>query len=96
LLNRGNKVIGICEISTGTVSGTLVDPRVVFATALKTNATGIILAHNHPSGNLKPSRADELLTDKLRKAGELLDVVVLDHIIVTTEGFYSFADEGYL
>jgi len=96
LLNRANKVLGICEISTGSVSGTLVEPRLVFAAAVKANASGIILAHNHPSGNLKPSRADELLTEKLRKGGELLDIVVLDHLIVTTEGFYSFADEGHL
>lgn len=96
LLNRSNKVLGIAEISLGGVSGTLADPKVIFATALKACASSIILAHNHPSGNLKPSSADIDLTNKLKAGGLLLDITVFDHIIVTSEGYYSFADEGIM
>lgn len=96
LLNRNNKVLGIYEASTGGVSGTIADAKLIFTAALKANASGIILSHNHPSGNLKPSQADIHLTNKLKEAGKLLDIQVLDHIIVTTEGYYSFADEGVL
>lgn len=94
LLNRGNKVLGIFEVSTGGIAGTIADPKLIFGTALKGGASSIILAHNHPSGNLKPSQADINLTRKIKNGGELLDVAVLDHLIVTAEGFYSFADEG--
>ncbi|HQT24752.1 MAG: DNA repair protein [Sphingobacteriales bacterium 17-39-43] len=96
LLNRANKVLGIAEISLGGVSGTLADPKVIFATALKACASSIILAHNHPSGNLKPSTSDIDLTNKLKAGGLLLDITVFDHIIVTSEGYYSFADEGIM
>jgi DNA repair protein RadC len=96
LLNKANKVLGVYQVSTGGISGTVADPRVVFAAALKANACAIIISHNHPSGNLKPSRQDEDLTLKMKHAGEFLDIKVLDHIIVTSEAYYSFADEGIL
>lgn len=96
LLNRANKVLGIYEVSTGGVSGTVADPKLVFAAAINANASAMILSHNHPSGQLKPSQADISLTKKLTAGGRLLEIPVLDHIIVTSEGFYSFADEGAL
>lgn len=96
LLNKNNKVLGLYEISTGGISGTVVDVRLIFASALKANASGIIMAHNHPSGNLTASQADRDITKKVIAAGKLLDIPVLDHLIVTTEGYYSFADEGSL
>ncbi len=96
LLNKGNKVLGIYEISTGGISGTVVDVRLIFAAALKANASGIIMAHNHPSGTLIASQADNEITRKVVQAGKLLDIPVLDHLIITSEGYYSFADEGSL
>ena len=96
LMNRANRVLGIYELSTGGVSGTVADIKLVFMAALKSNACSLIISHNHPSGNLKPSRADEDLTNKIKAAGKLLDIQVLDHVIVTTEGYFSFADEGLL
>ena len=96
LLSRANRVLGIYEVSTGGVSGTVADPKLVFAAAIKSNASGILLSHNHPSGNLKPSEADLALTRKLKEGGKFLEVPVLDHIILTSEGYYSFADEGVL
>ena len=96
LLNRANKVLGIYEISTGGISSTVADPKVVFMAALKAAACNIILAHNHPSGNLKPSRADIELTSKIKEGGRLLDITVLDHLIISNEGYYSFADEGLM
>lgn len=96
LLNRSNQVLGIFHLSTGGTSGTIVDPKQVFAVALKTNASGIILAHNHPSGSLCPSDADDKITQKLYKAGKLLDIEVLDHLIITREGYYSYAESGRL
>ncbi|HEX5152795.1 MAG TPA: JAB domain-containing protein [Parafilimonas sp.] len=96
-LNRNNKVLGIFEVSTGGVSGTVADPKVIFAAALKMNACNIILCHNHPSGSLKPSMADEQLTQKIKEAGKYLDLPVIDHLIITAEdGYFSFADEGLL
>lgn len=97
LLNNSNKVKGIYEISSGGITGTLVDIRILFAVVLKSLTTAIILAHNHPSGNLKPSHADIALTSKIKKASELLDIKLLDHVIITPDGaFYSFADENIL
>jgi DNA repair protein RadC len=96
LLNRANKVIGLYEVSTGTTTHTVADPRLIFVAAIKANACAIILSHNHPSGNLKPSQADMDLTKKLKEAGKFLEVSVLDHIIITSEAYYSFADEGLL
>src|SRR3954468_8339347 len=95
-LNRANKVLGIYDVSTGGISGTVADPRVIFVAALKSNCCSILLSHNHPSGNLKPSRQDEELTQKIKQGGQLLDIKVLDHIIITSEYYFSFADEGLL
>jgi DNA repair protein RadC len=96
LLNRANKVLGIFDVSTGGSTGTVADPKLIFVAALKANACAIILAHNHPSGNLTPSQADIDLTKKIKEGGRFLEIQVLDHIIVTSEGHYSFADEGLL
>ncbi|HEY0056924.1 MAG TPA: JAB domain-containing protein [Pedobacter sp.] len=96
LLNRANKVLGISEISTGGFAGTIADPKVIFSTALKACASSIILSHNHPSGNLKPSQGDLQLTKKIKNGGELLDIAVLDHLIITADSYLSFADEGLL
>lgn len=96
LINRANRVLGVYEVSTGGVSGTVVDPKLIFAAAIKGNASAMILAHNHPSGQLKPSDADLKVTKKLKDGGQYLEISVLDHIIVTSEGYFSFADEGLL
>jgi DNA repair protein RadC len=93
LLNNSNKVKGIYKMSIGGITGTLVDIRILFATVLKTLSTGIILAHNHPSGKLQASNSDIELTKKIKKAAKLFDVAVLDHLIITPNGdYYSFAD----
>jgi DNA repair protein RadC len=96
LMNRANRVLGISHVSTGGVSGTVADPKLIFQHALKANASSLILLHNHPSGNTNPSEADIHLTRKLVEGGKLLDLAVLDHLIVTTDGYYSFADEGLI
>lgn len=96
LLNRANKVLGVSLVSSGGTCGTVADPKMIFQRALKANASSIILCHNHPSGNLKPSQADISLTNKLKNAGALLDIAVLDHVILTEESYYSFADEGLM
>ena len=96
LLNRANRVLGIVEISSGGVTGTVADPKLIFIAALKANAVGIIISHNHPTSNLKPSKPDEELTQKIKNAGKFLDISLLDHVIVSSEGYYSFADEGLL
>lgn len=95
-LNRANKVVHFEIISEGGITGTVADPRIILKKALENNATGIILCHNHPSGNLQPSSADELLTQKIRTAASFLDILVTDHIIVSQEGYFSFSDEGLL
>lgn len=95
-LNNSNKVIDQLLLSKGGITGTLVDVRLALKKAIEVGATSIILAHNHPSGNLNPSAADKQLTQKLKIAGESLDIKVLDHIIVTEKSYYSFADEGLL
>jgi len=94
LLNKGNRVLGISKISEGGISGTVVDPKRIFQVALMANATLIILAHNHPSGNHQPSETDDRITKKIRDAGSLLDIGVLDHLIITKEEYFSFADNG--
>lgn len=96
LINRANRVMGISTISSGSIAGTLVDPKIVFSAALKGCASSIILVHNHPSQNLKPSEADTSLTRKLLIAGEYLQINVLDHFIISSNGYLSFADEGLL
>ena len=93
-LNRNNEVLGIYHLSKGGNSGTVVDPKLTFSVALKCNASSVVLAHNHPSGNLSPSRADIQITKKMVKGGKLLDIVVLDHIILSKDSYYSFADNG--
>jgi DNA repair protein RadC len=95
-LNRSNKIRHHEVISTGGITGTVADPRVILKKALEHDATAIILCHNHPSGSLKPSKADEDLTWKIREAARYFDIQILDHIIVSDEGYYSFADEGLL
>jgi len=96
LLNKAQRVLGIYEMSTGGVAGTIADTRLVFIAALKANACGVIISHNHPSGNLIPSRTDEELTRKMKQAGMLIEIPVLDHIIMTSESYFSFADQGLL
>ena len=96
LLDRANKLKSKQLISKGGQAGTIADPKIIFHIALENHAASIILAHNHPSGNLKPSRADLDLTKKLVSAGQFLDLPVLDHLIITDHGFLSFADEGIL
>jgi DNA repair protein RadC len=95
-LNRANKVLGIFNLSKGGVAGTVADPKLIFVAALKANASGIILAHNHPSGNFQPSQADIDLTKKCKEGGKLLEIQLLDHIIITIEKYFSMADEGIL
>lgn len=97
LLNNSNKVKGICQLSTGGITGTLVDVRILFGIVLKSLSVGVILAHNHPSGNLKPSEADKNLTEKIKKAAAFFDVKILDHLIIIPNGeYYSFADNSIL
>ncbi|MCA1918419.1 MAG: DNA repair protein RadC [Flavobacterium piscis] len=93
-LNNSNKIISKSQLSKGGITGTIVDARLVFKLALENGATGLILCHNHPSGNLQPSEADKEITKKLKLAGESLDVKVLDHLIITETKYYSFVDEG--
>lgn len=95
-LNRANKINHFEIVSEGGITGTVADPRVILKKALEEDAVNIILCHNHPSGSLKPSRADEELTAKIKGAARFLDIKVLDHIIVSDNGYYSFADEGML
>ncbi len=95
-LNRANKINHFEIISKGGISGTVADPRIILKKALEEDATAIVLCHNHPSGNLQPSRADEELTKKIKEAAAFFDIKILDHIIVSEEGYYSFADDGML
>lgn len=95
-LNRANRVTFQESISAGGVAGTVADLKIIFKRALNQLASGIIIAHNHPSGNLKPSQADIDLTRKVREGGKTLEISVLDHLIITTSGYFSFADEGLL
>lgn len=93
-VNNSNKVVGFYKISSGGITGTVVDIRMIFTTALQCAATSIIIAHNHPSGTLTPSDADLNLTKKIIEAGKVLDIRLLDHLIITDESYYSFGDEG--
>lgn len=95
-LNRANKINHFEIVSEGGITGTVADPRIIFKRALEYDAVNLILCHNHPSGNLRPSNADEELTKKLSEAARHLDIHVMDHIIVSDEGHFSFADEGYM
>ncbi|NJK83309.1 MAG: DNA repair protein RadC [Saprospiraceae bacterium] len=96
LLNRSNCVLQREQISLGGTAGTVVDAKIVFKKAIQGQASSIILVHNHPSGNLTPSQADIGITKKLKVAGEMLDIAVLDHLIIAEKGYYSFADEGLM
>ena len=96
LLNRANIVLGIYPLSKGGVSGTVVDVKLIFGVALKCNASGMILCHNHPSGNLKPSKQDIEITKKIKQCSELFEISLLDHLIISNFGYYSFREEGNL
>ncbi len=97
LLNNSNKTKGVYQLSSGGITGTVVDLRILFAIILKSLSVAIIIAHNHPSGKLMPSEADKQLTDKIKKAAGFFDIKVLDHLIITPDGsFYSFSDNGLL
>lgn len=96
LLNKAHVVMHRLLISQGGISGTVADPKMIFEAALSKKASGLVLVHNHPSGNLNPSNSDVELTKKMRKAGEFLDLPILDHLIVAGDGYYSFADAGNL
>jgi DNA repair protein RadC len=94
--NRRNAIVGYYKVSSGGISGTVLDPKIIFTTALNCAASGIIIAHNHPSGNLLPSVEDDRITAKIKEAGKFLDITLLDSIILTDEGYYSYRDEGKL
>jgi len=94
LLNRSNQVLGVFNVSEGGISETVVDIRLILQSVILSNASGIILAHNHPSGNLKPSPQDNDITDRVKKACEIMNILLLDHIVITSEHYYSYADEG--
>ncbi len=96
LLSRANRCLGISFISKGGLAGTVADPKMIFQAALKANASSMILVHNHPSGNLKPSDSDISLTKKIKEVGKLLELQILDHLIISDESYYSFADEELL
>lgn len=96
MLNRANKVVKRVKISLGGVAGTVVDAKIIFKKALELPASALVLCHNHPSGNLRPSGADIEITKKIKAAGELLDISILDHLIVSEMGYFSFADEGMM
>lgn len=96
LLNRANEVLGVYPLSKGGITGTVVDQRLIFAVALKCNASGIIMCHNHPSGKLLPSETDITLTKSIGKCAKLLGINILDHLIISKNGFYSFSSEGKL
>lgn len=96
LINRTNRVLGAYQISKGGLNSTIADIRVIFVVAIKGNACGVIIAHNHPSGEVAPSTLDQELTKRISKAGDILDIKVLDHLILCRSHYYSFADEGLL
>lgn len=96
LLNRANIILGIYEMSKGGVSGTVIDLKIILGVALKCNASGIILVHNHPSGHLQPSDIDNTITSRLKEVCKVLEIVLLDHLIISKEGYYSFSDCGNL
>jgi DNA repair protein RadC len=96
LLNLSNAVLGIIAVSKGGISGTITDVRIILQAALKSNASGIIVCHNHPSGNLNPSESDTKITQKIKEAGNIMDIQLLDHLIINDEDYYSFADNGLL
>ena len=97
LMNRSNSVLGILAVSKGGLSGTVTDVRLIYQGAIKANASGIIVCHNHPSGNMNPSESDTKITRKIKDAGAIMDIQLLDHLIIISDGsYYSFADNGLL
>jgi len=90
LLNRSNRVLGIVNLASGGMASCVIDPKLIFVSAIKSGASAVILAHNHPSANTKPSEQDRILTRKIKEGGKLLDIEILDHIIMTNDGFYKF------
>ena len=97
LMNRSNSVLGLLPVSKGGISGTVTDVRIILQAALKSNASGLIVCHNHPSGNLNPSESDSRITQELKEAGNIMDIQLLDHLIIAPENdYYSFADNGLL
>ncbi|MEO6176875.1 MAG: JAB domain-containing protein [Flavobacterium circumlabens] len=96
LLNQSNRVLGVYEVSSGGISQTFVDLRLLFSAALKANASGLIMIHNHPSGKTIPSNNDKMITKKIKEAGAILNIDVVDHLIISPENYYSFADHGKL
>lgn len=96
LLNRNNQILGVFQLAKGGITSCVVDVRIILSVALKSLATGLILVHNHPSGNLKPSNEDIKITNRLKEACKLLEIVLLDHLIITKDSYLSFADEGIL
>jgi DNA repair protein RadC len=96
LLNNSSESIGFAKISQGGITGTVVDVRLVAKYAIESLATGVIMAHNHPSGTLKPSEADDMITKKVKEGLKTLDISLLDHVIITSYGYYSYGDEGRL
>lgn len=96
MMNRQNQILGYYQLSKGGMTGTVVDVRLIYQVALKACATSVILAHNHPSGNLETSDADRKVTNQIKQAGVILDIPLLDHLIMTTDSFLSMADEGLL
>ena len=95
-LNRANRIKGYMKISDGGMTATMADPKLIYIGALESLATSIIIAHNHPSGNPRPSQEDKNLTDKIKRAGKLLDIDLIDHVIISDENYYSFAENGIL
>lgn len=94
LMTRANRVLGVCNISSGSVCNTVADPKSIFGAALKGNATSLIICHNHPSGSLVPSNSDREMTRRIKQCGIYLEIIVQDHLVISNEGYYSFADEG--
>ena len=94
LLNRANRVLGVFNVSEVGISETVVDIRLVLQSAILSNASGIIVSHNHPSGEIQPSKQDDMITNRIKSACELMNINLLDHIIITSESYYSYADEG--
>jgi DNA repair proteins len=96
LLNQANKVLGVTSISEGGISETIADIRIILQAAILSNASGIILTHNHPSGNLLPSQEDKTLTQRVKESAQIMRISLLDHLIVSNEAYYSFTDEGLI
>ena len=96
LLNRNNQILGVFQLAKGGLTACVVDVRIILSVALKSLATGLILVHNHPSGNLKPSNEDIKITNRLKEACKLLEIMLLDHLIISKDNYFSFADEGIL